>query len=576
MLNKIDLILADALLKEGKITEETLNSLTKKAEESKQEFKSLLIEERITEKTILKVLAERLNLTYLNLKEITLDRSLVDKIPAKVSFYYRFIPLGIEDEKLSIAVSYPLTAQVQDEVKMYLGYRVKQNLSCEREILEKLKLFYGLGAETIQEITRERAKEEPEVIETEEKVEDLEKLAGGASVVKLVNQIILDACRKRATDIHIEPYREKVKLRYRIDGVLSEAPVPPQIKNFLRPILSRIKIMSNLDIVEHRLPQDGRAIIKIGKQTLNLRISCLPTPFGESVVIRILPLQLIFDLEKLGLSSSDLKLFEGLIKRPHGIIFVTGPTGSGKTTTLYTALNKLNTNDRKIITIEDPIEYEMENISQIQVAPQIGLDFARGLRSMLRHDPDVMMVGEVRDAETAEIAIRVALTGHLIVSSLHTNDAAGSITRLMNMGVEPYLITSSVVAVMAQRLVKLICPKCRRKQDSELTEVGPLIAKDLGISNSEVKIYRGEGCRNCNFTGYYERTAIYEIMVLNEEIRELILKKSSSARIKSVALKNGMHTLRQNGWQKVIEGLTTVEEVFKVTQEEEENERIFS
>jgi len=576
MLNKIDLILADALLKEGKITEETLNSLTKKAEESKQEFKSLLIEERITEKTILKVLAERLNLTYLNLKEITLDRSLVDKIPAKVSFYYRFIPLGIEDEKLSIAVSYPLTAQVQDEVKMYLGYRVKQNLSCEREILEKLKLFYGLGAETIQEITRERTKEEPEVIETEEKVEDLEKLAGGASVVKLVNQIILDACRKRATDIHIEPYREKVKLRYRIDGVLSEASVPPQIKNFLRPILSRIKIMSNLDIVEHRLPQDGRAIIKIGKQTLNLRISCLPTPFGESVVIRILPLQLIFDLEKLGLSSSDLKLFEGLIKRPHGIIFVTGPTGSGKTTTLYTALNKLNTNDRKIITIEDPIEYEMENISQIQVAPQIGLDFARGLRSMLRHDPDVMMVGEVRDAETAEIAIRIALTGHLIVSSLHTNDAASSITRLMNMGVEPYLITSSVVAVMAQRLVKLICPKCRRKQDSELTEVGPLIAKDLGISNSEVKIYRGEGCRNCNFTGYYERTAIYEIMVLNEEIRELILKKSSSARIKSVALKNGMHTLRQNGWQKVIEGLTTVEEVFKVTQEEEENERIFS
>lgn len=326
--------------------------------------------------------------------------------------------------------------------------------------------------------------------------------------------------------------------------------------------------MSNLDIVERRLPQDGRAIVKVQDQTLDLRISTLPTPYGESMVIRILPVKLLFNMEKLGFSEQDLKIVKDLIKRPHGIIFVTGPTGSGKTTTLYAALNELNTEDRKIITIEDPIEYEMENITQIQVAPHIGLSFARGLRSILRHDPDVMMVGEVRDLETAEIAMRSALTGHLVLSTLHTNDASSGITRLIDIGVEPYLIASSVTALIAQRLVRLICPECKKEDKTISPEIKKLITSNLKVQDSKVKIYRGEGCKNCNSTGYYGRTAIYEILLINEKIRELILEKASSAEVKKVALESGMYSLSQSGWRKVMEGLTTPEEVMRTTLEE--------
>jgi Tfp pilus assembly pilus retraction ATPase PilT len=327
--------------------------------------------------------------------------------------------------------------------------------------------------------------------------------------------------------------------------------------------------MSNLNIVEHRLPQDGRAIVKIQDQTLDLRISFIPTPYGESAVIRILPMELLFDLEKLGLLASDLKIFEELIKKPHGIIFVTGPTGSGKTTTLYACLSKINTDERKIITIEDPLEYEMEGITQIQVMPEIGLDFARGLRSMLRHDPDVMMVGEVRDLETAEIAIRVALTGHLVFSTLHTNDAASGITRLIDIGVEPYLVASSVEAFIAQRLVRLICPDCKEENTMGMSELRNQIAQDLQLkSREEVKIYRGRGCEKCNFTGFYGRTAIYEILLIEEAIKDLILHKAAAEQIKKVAIAHRMCTLRQNGWKKVIAGLTTPDEVMKVTHAE--------
>jgi Tfp pilus assembly pilus retraction ATPase PilT len=328
--------------------------------------------------------------------------------------------------------------------------------------------------------------------------------------------------------------------------------------------------MSNLNIVERRMPQDGRAVVKVQEQVLDLRISTIPTPYGESVVIRILPTEMLYSLEKLGLAKQDVSVFEKLIERPHGIIFVTGPTGSGKTTTLYTCLTKLNTKERKIITIEDPIEYEMSGITQIQVLPEIGLDFARGLRSVLRHDPDVIMVGEVRDLETAEIAIRVALTGHLVFSTLHTNDAASGITRLIDIGVEPYLVSSSVEAFIAQRLIRVICPECRYEEKNAPAELKALIAGEMGIKTGEVKIFRGKGCPACNNTGFFGRTAIYEILLMDESLKDLVIKKVSSSQIKRNAISNGMRTLRQDGWRKVTSGVTTVEEVMNVTMAEEE------
>lgn len=575
MVNKTDSVLCKALLEKELISKQLLDSIVKESEKSKQPLKSLLIQQaKIAEEDILKILAEQVNLEFVDLKETSLDKALLDKVPVEIPSYYKFVPLKIEGKVLIIAVSYPLPVKAQDEIRTYLGFEIKQVLATENEVLENLKSLYGLGATTIHKILQRTPKEKTIASEIlrEEKLEDIEKLTEEPSVVRLVNQIILDGFKRRATDIHIEPYREKVRLRYRVDGVLYEAKVPPQLKNFLKPIFSRIKIMSNLDIVERRLPQDGRAVVKVQDQTLDLRISTLPTPYGESMVIRILPVKLLINIEGLGFSPEDLKTVKDLIKRPHGIIFVTGPTGSGKTTTLYAALNELNTEDRKIITIEDPIEYEMENITQIQVAPQIGLTFARGLRSVLRHDPDIMMVGEVRDLETAGIAMRSALTGHLVLSTLHTNDSASGVTRLVDIGVEPYLIASSVTALIAQRLVRLICPECKKEDKSELPQIRKLVASNMGIKDSEVKIYRGEGCKKCNSTGYYGRTAVYEILLINEKIREMILKKASSTEIKKVALKEGMYSLSQSGWQKVIDGFTTHEEVMKTTLAEEDIE----
>lgn len=323
--------------------------------------------------------------------------------------------------------------------------------------------------------------------------------------------------------------------------------------------------MANLDIAERRLPQDGRIKIRVAQEELDLRISVLPTQFGESVDIRLLSGSMLYSLENLGLSSSDLEILEGLIKKPHGIIFVTGPTGSGKTTTLYACLSKINTKDKKIITIEDPIEYQLKGVTQIQIHPRIGLTFAAGLRSMLRHDPDIMMVGEVRDFETAEITIRVALTGHLVFSTLHTNDASGGITRLLDMGVEPFLVASSVECFIAQRLVRLVCPKCRIEKKPDKG-----IVKEFGIENDidKVTVYEGKGCEACKFTGYKGRTAIYEFLLMGEEIRNLVLQRTSSDQIKKKALELGMHTLRMDGWKKIKQGLTTINEVIRVTKED--------
>lgn len=573
MPRKLDLLLSEALLEKSLIQQKDIVVFQKEADALERGLYELLLRRRLfPEKDLLKFLADKLKISFVSLRDAIIERGVLDKVPLKVATYYRFVPVQIKDRILTIAVAYPLDIKIQDEIRTQLGLDIEMALACQDDILDALKKYYGLAADTLERIASATTPAESSTQTDPDKVEDIEKLAGDASVIRLVNQIILESWRKRATDIHIEPYRQGVALRYRIDGLLYDANVPPEIKNFLNAIISRIKIMSNLNIVERRLPQDGRAIVRVQEQVLDLRISTIPTPFGESVVIRILPTQMLYSLEKLGLAKKDLQAFEKMILKPHGIIFVTGPTGSGKTTTLYASLNRINTKERKIITIEDPIEYEMSGITQIQVNSEIGLDFARGLRSILRHDPDVIMVGEVRDLETAEIAIRVALTGHLVFSTLHTNDAASAVTRLLDIGVEPFLLASSVEAFIAQRLIRLVCPDCKDEDKTAPEEIRELIAKDLGLKSIEVKIYRGRGCPNCNLTGFFGRTAIYEILLVEEAIKDLILKKASASQIKKAALSRGMRTLRQDGWRKVIAGLTTPDEVMKVTSVEEDAE----
>ena len=566
------------------ITREALEPCAAESERSGEALARILAKRSLlSEKDALVILAEKLKLQLVDLRRTAIDKKVIDKIPAKVAIYYRFVPLGIKERTFTIAVSYPLDIKVQDEIRTQLGHDIETALSTSDDIEEALKKYYGVMAETLEGIASKTPQGHAVTAGEDhgESIEDLEKMAGNASVIKLVNQIIIDAYRRRATDIHLEPYRQSVALRYRIDGIMYEANVPREIMNFLSAIISRIKIMSNLNIVERRLPQDGRAVVKVQDQTLDLRISTMPTPHGESVVIRILPTQMLFSLEKLGLLKHELRVFETMIQKPHGIIFVTGPTGSGKTTTLYTCLSRINTKERKIITIEDPIEYEIPGITQIQVMPEIGLDFARGLRSILRHDPDVIMVGEVRDLETAEIAIRVALTGHLVFSTLHTNDAPSAITRLIDIGVEPYLIASSVEAFIAQRLIRVICEDCKYEDKSIPEELKAQIASDIGIKAADVKVFRGKGCVRCNDTGFFGRTAIYEILLLDDAIKDLVVKKVSSGVIKKAAISKGMRVLRQDGWRKVISGITTPEEVLNVTSTEEvsvpeEEPRIFS
>ena len=378
-----------------------------------------------------------------------------------------------------------------------------------------------------------------------------------SEVIRLVNQILSEAISSRATDIHIEPYRDSIRIRYRIDGVLYEVSVPDEIKYLHHAIVSRIKIISNLDVVEKRLPQDGRAMVKIGNKQIDLRISVIPSLYGENVVIRILPVHLLLTLEDLGFSKQDLSAIEDIIKKPHGVIFLTGPTGSGKTTTLYACLTRLNKESVKIITIEDPIEYELGGITQIQVKPEIGLSFASVLRSVLRHDPDVMMVGEVRDLETAELAIRTSLTGHLIFSTLHTNDAPSGVTRLIDIGIEPYLVASSVNAFISQRLVRVVCSSC--KEERKNTNGLPDVLKGS-------KIYSSKGCKECGFVGYKGRIAIYEILVIDDQLRQLIVSRASSVDIRKKAKELGLKTLYDAGMEKVKQGITTPEEVMRAVE----------
>ena len=565
MAKNTSLLLGELLLAQHLITAEQLDAALIEQKKTGDFLGTVLLRlGYLNEAQLYPVLSKQLGVRYVKIDQLKINAPLLKKVPAKFACHYKFMPLELKGKTLTVGVADPLDMHVLDDIKLLLGYEVIPVLSSEQDVLDAIQKHYGIGAETVEKIIAETEKE-PASARVGQKTEDVGAIMEDASIIKFVNEILLQAYKDRATDIHIEPFEDELKIRYRIDGVLYNAAVPSTLKHLQSTIVSRIKIMSNLNIAEKRLPQDGRIKIRIGGEDLDLRVSILPTPHGESVDIRVLSSLMLYSLENLGLLKKNHDILEEMIKKPHGIIFVTGPTGSGKTTTLYACLSKINSNEKKILTIEDPIEYQIKGITQIQVLPKIGLDFAAGLRSMLRHDPDIMMVGEVRDYETAEITIRVSLTGHLVFSTLHTNDASGAVTRLLDMGIEPYLAASSVECIIAQRLVRLICNKCRHE-----LAANPEIAKELGMPPQAargVKIYKGKGCEECKFTGYKGRTAIYEILVVNEEIRDLVLKRASADQIKKKAISMGMKTLRHDGWEKIKMGLTTPSEVIRVSEE---------
>jgi len=560
--------LGELLLSKKVISLEQLNSALARQKKSNLRIGEELIRSGVaTEESILLALAEQMNIPFVHLRGIDIETFVIDKVPARYITHYNFIPIAEQDGLLQIALSDPLDLYTIDEIKLILKQQVKVCLATSFEINEAIKRYYGVGAKTMAQMVDDSPQIEIISALNAADQDDKSNETEDPSVIKFIDQVIQQAVRERATDIHIEPYDKNLRVRYRIDGLLYAVPVPAAIHHFQSAIIIRIKIMSNLDISEKRLPQDGRIQVRIDNGDYDLRISILPTAYGESIEIRILSRkQIFFSMEKLGLDGSGVEMLNKMIKKTHGIILVTGPTGSGKTTTLYSCLEKINAEERKIITIEDPVEYKLHGITQIQVHPKIDLTFANGLRSMLRHDPDIMMVGEIRDLETAELSIRTALTGHLVFSTLHTNDAPGAVARLLDMGIEPYLVASSLDCVIAQRLVRVICPSCKQefKPHKELME-------EFGIHKdwfTNEHFFFGAGCDKCKFTGYIGRTAIFEVLIINDQIKEMILSREPSNIIKQKAVAMGMKTLRLSGWEKVISGITTPEEIIRVTQQD--------
>jgi len=517
----------------------------------------------VTETELLAAAAEAMGLTFKAISADEIEKEALSAVSANIASHYNIVPLKITGNTLWVATSDPFNSEMKNELELILDNSLKVEfvLSTSESITKVIRRAYGVGAATVERMVSDK-QTTPDIPQKRDLIE--QNRASEASVIKLVNQLLADAISDGATDIHIEPYEDDIKVRYRIDGILHDAGVPSTVGFFREGITSRIKIISGLDIAEKRLPQDGRAQVELQGNKFDLRVSILPTRYGEAINIRILPQStLISDLAALGIDEREAKKLTRLISKPHGIILVTGPTGSGKTTTLYTCMNLLKGSARKIITIEDPVEYDMPGIVQMQVHPEIGFTFARALRAMLRHDPDIMLVGEIRDLETAETAIRTALTGHLVFSTLHTNDAASAITRLLDMGIEPYLVASSVEGILAQRLVRLICGNCKEpyQPDSDILAA----IKSLGRVSQRPQAYHGKGCSKCRFTGYYGRTAITELLVLSEKVREMTISKRTANEIDAQARKEGMTSLFASGLQKVEAGLTTYEEVLRAT-----------
>jgi general secretion pathway protein E/type IV pilus assembly protein PilB len=512
------------------------------------------------EREVLEWLSQEYGVGFLPLESVEADREVLALFPARILLKEELLPLRREQGTIEVATCRLFSTRGLDTLRSLTGLRLKLVLVPREALLREMKKNLGVGADTIGALDEEKS-----VQVVDENTEDSNLDAGAedeASIIRFVNQVLKDAIELRASDIHLEPFEHEFRIRYRIDGELQEIPLPAQLKQFQPAIVSRVKILSHLNIAEKRLPQDGRIKVRIEDNEVDIRVSVIPMLHGEAVVMRLLRQNsTLRGLSQIGLGARELACFRRVLDLPHGIVLVTGPTGSGKTSTLYTALNEINDEVRKIITIEDPVEYQLRGVNQIQVSEKAGLTFARGLRSILRHDPDVVLIGEIRDRETAQIAVQASLTGHLVFSTLHTNDAPGAVTRLVDMGVEPYLVASSLEAVLGQRLVRVLCPECKVPDTSAHAKA---FRSRMGIG-PDVELFKGVGCRHCRQTGFFGRHAIFEWMDTDENIRRMILENASTDQIRAAARAAGMRTLSEDGWRLVAEGITTVEEVLGVT-----------
>ncbi len=556
--------LSDILRKKGLISEKDVDRIIKVQKDIGKDLQNIIIELDILKKDEMMIaLADEIGVKYVNLDDINIDPVIVVLVPEEMARRHQLIAIDKDENKLTVAMANPLDVFAYDELKIRLGYNIETVLTYGEDINKALDEVFGVTDEWDQVIGK--IENMPvTVLKEEEKEADISAVTAGeeAPIIALINLIILRAVKEKVSDIHIEPFSEEtLKVRYRIDGILHDVmSLPRQLR---LAVISRVKIMSDLDIAERRLPQDGRIQVNIGGRKINIRVSILPTVNGEGAVLRILdPVSILLELTSLGFSQDCLPKFKSLIKKPNGIILVTGPTGSGKSTTLYTTLNMLNSTEKKIMTIEDPVEYKLKGINQVQAKPKIGLTFAAGLRSFLRQDPDIMLVGEIRDKETAEIAVQAALTGHLVLSTLHTNDAPSSVLRLIDIGIEPFLISSSVIGVIAQRLVRRICPKC--KKEIKLTPDIAKILEEYEIDRNKIILYKGEGCPHCKDTGYKGRIAIFELMIISDTIRDLITRNVTTGKLKEAAIKEGMCILKEDGLKKVSAGITTIDEILRV------------
>ncbi|HPP16737.1 MAG TPA: type II secretion system ATPase GspE, partial [Dictyoglomaceae bacterium] len=557
-------VLGEIIIEKGMITKEQLDEALRVSSEKGIRLGEALLElNYINDYQLAQTLSEQIGIPFISLKNAKIDLDLVKVITAKKAREHLILPLYKENGKVIVGIVDPSNILALDDLRMITRSDVSPVVVPRNEMVETINQIWG--SEEVEKVLEEIIvqKEEEEAQYQEVSLEEISSEEG--PIAKLVNSMLVDAVKKEASDIHLEPLERNVRIRFRIDGILHE--VMYIQKRFQAALVSRIKIMSDMDISERRIPQDGRIKVNIRGEVYDLRVSTLPGIYGEKVVLRLLGRGTVaLSLESLGFSERNYERYLKMLKTPYGIILVTGPTGSGKSTTLYASLNMINSPDINIVTVEDPVEYQLPGIHQVQVNPKAGLTFASALRSILRQDPDVVLVGEIRDEETARIAIQAALTGHLVLSTLHTNDAPSALTRLIDMGIEPFLISSSLLGAVAQRLVRTICPYCKAPYEPTIEEISALkatLGEDIDVSN--VTFYKGQGCSRCNNKGYKGRTAIHEIMLMNDEIRELILKKSSREVIREAARKYGMVTLREDGMEKVLKGITTIEEVMRVT-----------
>ena len=556
--------IGEILKSAGLISEENLKRALEIQKETKGTLGQILVDMGlVSKKELMDALSSQLGVSSVSLSNYIIDPEAINYVPRELAKKYMLVPIGRESNRLIIAMAHPWDIAAIDHIRSITGMPIRTVIAPEDEIKKVIDEYYESNVgETFEEVVREIGEGYEE--EEEQEVNKLREMAEEAPVVKFVNLVLVKAVKERASDIHIEPRKNIVKIRYRVDGMLKDAFDSP--KDLHPAIISRIKILGGMNIAERRLPQDGRHVTRIGNREIDLRISSLPTIFGEKIVMRILDKSsTLLTLEQLGFSVDNYNKFKELIKKPYGIILVTGPTGSGKTTSLYSAIQVLNTPEKNIITVEDPVEYQIGGINQVQVNPKIDLRFSTALRSILRQDPDIILIGEIRDLETARIAMQSALTGHLVLSTLHTNDASSALTRLIEMGVEPFMVSSSVLGIIAQRLVRKICPRC--KYEYEPTEDIKLEFKKMGLlsdTNESLKLAQGKGCSYCNNTGFYGRTVIGEILVIDSKIRSMVLDKRSSDEIRDYAISKGMITLREDAMKKVLNMATSFDEAVRV------------